>query len=109
MQVMGRLPKEASVIDIIAVGSLNNPNNPLHGSLIMLELQRNVSGELCWASVIPNNEEKLSLLKKFIAMRTTCSLETILERLPGVIYIGQAHSGMPYEENHLINVTRNLL
>lgn len=93
------------MIELIAVGSLDRER----GSLIMLELQRNKSGELCWESVIPNSEEKLHLLKQFIAMRTTCSLETILEKLPGVIYIGAAYSGMLYDESHLANVTRNLL
>lgn len=96
------------MIDVIAVGSLNYPNY-LHGSLIMLELRRNEKGELCWASVIPNSEEKLHLLKRFIAMRTTCSLETILEKLPGVIYIGRAHSGMLYDDSHLANGGENLL
>lgn len=105
---MGRLPKEALVIDVIAVGSLCHPNY-LHGSLVLLELQRNERGELCWASIIPNSEEKLHLLKQFIDMRITCSLETILEKLPGVIYIGAAYSGMLYDESHLANVTRNLL
>lgn len=86
------------MIDVIAVGSL-----------IMLELRRNESGELCWASVIPNSEEKLNLLKQFIAMRTTCSLETILEKLPGVIYIGAAYAGMLYDDSHLANGGENLL
>lgn len=97
------------MIDIIAIGSLNNPNNFLHGSLIMLELQRNERGELCWASIIPNSEWKLSLLKRFIAIRATCSLETILEKLPGVIFIGAAYAGMLYEESHLANGGENLL